>query len=455
MEVKSFTLNHIGQFKELVVPLSPTQNFSSNITIFVGSNGSGKTILLKALATSLSWFIARLRSEKGSGSPISEEMINNDQVSGAIDIQVSEQIHNETHEFRWRLAKAKQGRKGEYSSELVELNKLVDYYRQSLTDQPYCDLPLIIFYPVERAVLNTRFKLSSDSFAQLDGYASSNQGLDFQSFFRWFHERESIENLALKKLHDDYLMPAIKNHREYFYDDLVIEYKSKLEQAKDRYLNTVRYAIYGFMPELKNLRVGGVMSPFGFEPHLLVEKNDETLNVSQLSQGEKSLMALVGDIARRLAMMNPTLDNPLLGKGIVLIDEVDMHLHPTWQRNLVDRLIQTFPNCQFVLTTHSPLVISDNKNILVYALEQGELIELPSQYGQDANSVLLGVMDTDIRNEFIDEQLKDLLDAIQNADLNKAKKLLSQLESELPVDHLELVKARLLLRKQELRRAAH
>ena len=55
----------------------------------------------------------------------------------------------------------------------------------------------------------------------------------------------------------------------------------------------------------------------------------------QLSQGEKSLMALVGDIARRLAMMNPMLENPLNGEGIVLIDEVDMHLHPTWQRTII------------------------------------------------------------------------------------------------------------------------
>ena len=170
--------------------------------------------------------------------------------------------------------------------------------------------------------------------------------------------------------------------------------------AKDRQLTAVRTAIHQFMPQMDNLRVH--RKP---RLYMAIDKNGETLNVAQLSQGEKSLMALVGDIARRLAMLNPALDNPLTGDGIVLIDEVDLHLHPSWQRSLCDKLIETFPNCQFVLTTHSPLVISDCKDVLVYTLTNGELQELPSQYGQDANTVLLDVMDTSIRNQEIDTKL--------------------------------------------------
>lgn len=162
-------------------------------------------------------------------------------------------------------------------------------------------------------------------------------------------------------------------------------------------------------------------------------------------------MALVGDIARRLAMMNPALENPLQGDGIVLIDEVDMHLHPTWQRNIIDRLTTTFPNCQFILTTHSPLVISDCKEVLVYSLDNGELTLVPSQYGQDANTVLLNAMDTHIRNPVISEKLNNLLDAIQDRRLKTAHQLVNELERELPLNHLELNKAKLLLRKQELR----
>nr|WED67545.1 AAA family ATPase [Pectobacterium colocasium] len=182
-----------------------------------------------------------------------------------------------------------------------------------------------------------------------------------------------------------------------------------------------------------------------------VDKNGETFNVLQLSQGEKSLMALVGDIARRLAIMNPALDNPLHGQGVILIDEVDMHLHPSWQRSIIERLTTTFPQCQFILTTHSPLVISDSKDVLVYLLDDGKLTEVQSQYGQDANSVLLDVMDTDIRNAHIASKFNDLLDLIQRNQLAQAKTLLNELTEELPATNLELTKARLLLRKQELR----
>ena len=203
-----------------------------------------------------------------------------------------------------------------------------------------------------------------------------------------------------------------------------------------------------FMPGFSNLRVR--RKP---RLHMSIDKGERTLNVSQLSQGEKSLMALVGDIARRLAMMNPALTNPLHGEGIVLIDEVDMHLHPKWARSIVERLTDTFPNCQFVLTTHSPLVISDSKSVLVYALEEGELIRVPPLYGEDANTVLLEAMDTQVRNAVVAQRLGDLLDAIHDRKLDAAKDLLHALESELPAQHVELAKARLLLRKEELRLA--
>jgi predicted ATP-binding protein involved in virulence len=163
-------------------------------------------------------------------------------------------------------------------------------------------------------------------------------------------------------------------------------------------------------------------------------------------------MALVGDIARRLAIMNPDSNNPLSGDGIILIDEVDMHLHPQWQRSLIERLTSTFPNCQFILSTHSPLVISDYKDVLVYSLENGQSKEVSTQYGQDANSVLLDVMDTDIRNSRINIRLNDLLDAINDKKIDAARSIINELETILPASNIELIRARLLLRKQELRR---
>lgn len=188
------------------------------------------------------------------------------------------------------------------------------------------------------------------NFLQLDGYDNAlNQGIDFRRFFEWFRNREDAENES--GLPQDVLD---KLSTKIDLDNAVLNALTALmTSSRDRQLTAVRTAISRFMPGFSNLRVR--RKP---RLHMSIDKNGQTLNVLQLSQGEKSLMALVGDIARRLAMMNPMLENPLNGEGIILIDEVDMHLHPTWQRTIIQRLTTTFPHCQFVLTTHSPLVIS-------------------------------------------------------------------------------------------------
>lgn len=443
MEITKLRLENLGRFREQEIAFAPTDSVQSNVTVLIGNNGAGKTSVLKSLATSLSWFVARLRSEKGSGSAIPEEVILNGKSSAAIYLDVHDQ-----QDFHWMLAKSRAGKKGEHSSQLHDAARLADQYRSLLTADDNVSLPLIAFYPVERVVLDIPLKIKDKhSFLQLDGYDNSlNQGVDFRRFFEWFREREDSENeSAIPNQVLEYLKDVIGKTN----GDKVWQELQKLNaSAKDRQLTAVRSAIANFMPGFSDLKVK--RKP---RLHMAIDKNGETLNVLQLSQGEKSLMALVGDIARRLAMMNPGLENPLHGDGVVLIDEVDMHLHPQWARSIIERLTRTFPNCQFVLTTHSPLVISDCKDVLVYSLDNGELTPVPSQYGQDANTVLLDVMNTDIRNATINTRINDLRDLIEDGRLNEAQALLHELEAELPPQNLELTKARLFLRKEELRRA--
>lgn len=479
MKITQLTLHNVGRFTSLEVPIAPTSDNPSNVTVLVGNNGAGKTSILQALATSLSWMVSRIRSEKGSGSSLSENLITNESTSAAITLAVKAAVIGaEEKEYHWTLAKARSGMIGEYTSLLNSASVLANYYRTLLTQHRKSSLPLIAFYPVERNVLEIPLKIKNKhAFQQIDGYDHAlNQGVDFSRFFEWFRTREDIENENDKTVLSDFLDEDFENRLQILADivnadervdklepldfkglgeefkklksaiKLMQDIQDKSKEARDPQLNAVRAAIAAFMPGFEGLQVR--RKP---RVHMTVEKNGETLNVLQLSQGEKSLMALVGDIARRLAMMNPTLENPLYGQGVVLIDEVDMHLHPSWQRGIIDRLTTTFPHCQFILTTHSPLVISDCKNVLVYSLDDGELSVVPSLYGQDANSVLLDVMDTDIRNAKIATQLNDLLDLIQKKQLNQARSLLEKLMEDLPANNLELSKARLLLRKQELR----
>ena len=96
-------------------------------------------------------------------------------------------------------------------------------------------------------------------------------------------------------------------------------------------------------------------------------------------------------------------------------------------------------------------MISDSKDIIVYSLENGEIRQVSSQYGQDANTVLLNVMETAIRNEEVTQKLNHLLELIQDNQLDEAKMKLTALRQDLPENNLELAKAQLLLKKQEIR----
>ena len=413
--------------------------------------GAGKTSPLKSLATSLSWLVARIRSEKGNGSPLGDEDILNGASAAAISIAVSDDVGEFISQpnpalFEWILARPRQGRKTDTHSSFTDVSRLADLYRIRLTVDETASLPLIAYYPVERSVLEIPLKIrTKHSFDQLDGYDNAlSRGVDFRRFFEWFREREDAENESGVS---STVLTEISN--KYGEDSHIWNALTNLKAStRDRQLTAVRTAISTFMPGFTNLRVQ--RKP---RLHMAIDKHGVKLNVSQLSQGEKSMMALVGDIARRLAMMNQSLANPLQGDGIVLIDEVDLHLHPKWQRNLVRQLSETFPNCQFVLTTHSPLVISDAKDLLCYVLSDGELQECNGLYGLDANQVLLSVMDTDVRNTQIQQRLDRLFEFLQDGKLAEAKDEFHSLADELPKGHLELTKAALLIRKLELRSA--
>lgn len=460
MEVKQIQLNNMGLFSEVALPLAPTPENSSNVTVFIGNNGAGKTTVLKALVTSLSWFVARLRSETGKGSPILESEIKNGTNAAQIIIQLldTEWLAEHSPEdvedftFSWALSRARKGKKGEFKTDLTKLHDLTEEVRGMYSQNPKVSLPLIAYYSVERVVLDIPLKIrGKHTFEQIDGYGNAlTAGVDFRRFFEWYREREDSENESgISNEILESLTRAIEQIKDIDKENVIWKQLREFKaSARDRQLTAVRTAVSTFMPGFSNLRIR--RKP---RLHMAIDKGEVTLNVAQLSQGEKSLMALVGDLARRLAMMNPSLENPLEGDGIVMIDEVDMHLHPKWQRSIISQFQKTFPNCQFVLTTHSPLVISDPKHLLCYELEDGEFRKVDNLYGMDVNQVLLQKMDAEICNSDIARKKDDLLESIHDGRIEEAKAKLTALEEELPADHLELNKARLLLQKLESRRA--
>jgi predicted ATP-binding protein involved in virulence len=187
-------------------------------------------------------------------------------------------------------------------------------------------------------------------------------------------------------------------------------------------------------------------------PHqFVINKGEKTLELNQLSDGEKCLLALVGDLARRLALANPNLENPVAGHGVVLIDEIELHLHPEWQRNIIPRLQATFPNIQFLLSTHSPQVLGEVQDMAIYQLQPAEngirVTPHPTVYGKDSNRILEDVLGSVLRNREVKQQLSDLFEAITFGRWDEVRELHQHLIEQVGVDEPELVKADVLIRR--------
>ena len=234
--------------------------------------------------------------------------------------------------------------------------------------------------------------------------------------------------------------------------DALDEDLRRVEQAlstEGRELDIVTKTIEKFIPEYSNLRVTRIPTP-----HMLVEKNGETIRLDQLSDGEKNMIAMIGDIARRLSMANPRMDNPLKGDGIVLIDEIDLHLHPLWQRVIISRLTEVFPNCQFIVSTHSPQVLSHVKAEHIFILKPTKddiSIEKPTEsYGKSTDRQLEDILGVASRPDNIKEELHNLYILIQEKKLVDAKVLMKTLEKEIEGREPELVKAEVLIKRKEI-----
>ena len=165
------------------------------------------------------------------------------------------------------------------------------------------------------------------------------------------------------------------------YRDFIARYRLWLAQEKSREINAFEKALGVFLKGFSHVQIE--TRPL----RLTVRKGDSRLSTNQLSDGERSFIAILGDMVRRLALANPDMDDPLQGHGVVLIDELELHLHPTWQRQIIEKLGETFRNIQFIGTTHSPFVIQ--------ALRPGELINLdPDEFGEYSDKSIEDIAET-------------------------------------------------------------
>jgi predicted ATP-binding protein involved in virulence len=123
---------------------------------------------------------------------------------------------------------------------------------------------------------------------------------------------------------------------------------------------------------------------------------------SNLSDGQRNILALVGDIAEKAAILNPHLGDQVLQEtpGVILIDELDLHLHPTWQRRIVEDLRRTFPKIQFIASTHSPFIIQTLKSDELISLDTQPLNNLSNKGIEEISAGVMGVIAPQVSPEY-------------------------------------------------------
>jgi len=166
-----------------------------------------------------------------------------------------------------------------------------------------------------------------------------------------------------------------------------------------------------------------------------------------LSDGQRIMLTLVGDLARRAAILNPHLAESALRDtpGIVMVDELDLHLHPKWQRRVIADLKRTFPALQFITTTHSPQLIGEAQPEEITLLDSDKATTPSRSFGIDSSRVLEEVMGASSRDESIEKLLVQLFKSIDKEDFDAARLLLQHTEAKLGPDDPEVTRAHALI----------
>jgi predicted ATP-binding protein involved in virulence len=375
MLIEKLTINNFRAKEHLQM------EFGSRLTLLVGENGSCKTTILDALAIGLGALLTHL--PKVSGISFKSSDIKQHKNNKAPYTRVGLKTING---IEWdRTLRRDQSKKTVSQIPAAKGLSVLKKYIDEQVINPFNEasdftLPVFSYYGVSRALLDVPlrrrgFPKTHQRFEALEN--ALNSASRFKSAFVWFYNKENEEQRKQKELRSfDYKLPE---------------------------LEAVRHAIETVFPDISEPHI--MLNPLRFA----VKMNSEILDIMQLSDGYKTLLSLIIDLASRMALANPHLENPLEAPAIVLIDEIDLHLHPEWQRRVIGDILSAFPNSQFILTTHSPYVVASINNHLMrhhineYTFDNEDLKKiLPLSHTQVAAYYLNGedennLMDKDIK----------------------------------------------------------
>lgn len=430
MKLDSIRLQNFRCFEDFQV------NLKDDLNVIVANNGGGKTSLLNAIAIAFGPFLTRIPGVSGRNFSKNDLRVTSN-LKRAPFKAIAARLYNDADAIEWsrfeRRDKTprttaeieqtieKSNLENNYNaissgSRLAQINQFADRFVDSFNQEKPFELPIMAFYGVERNAFAVpeRKRAFQKSFTRFDAYHECLEpSTNFRKFLEYFVHLEAKENMEVREKQDF-------GHRN-------------LE------LEVIRKAVTTFFTEFSNPRSD--ISPLRF---LIDETKNgviQTFDIRDLSDGYRTMIGVVMDLASRMAEANPQLGvDALQSKGVVLIDEIDMHLHPSWQQLIIADFRRTFPNIQLICSTHSPQVLSTVANDRIIVIDESLNGSSPSRQtqGLSSSSLLSNVMKVDaIPPVKVSGDLSELRGLIESgsADIKKVKSLREKLEAHFGKGH--------------------
>ena len=389
MKLAAIHLQNFRLFKDF------SCNFDGNLTVLVADNGGGKTTVLEAIALQLLHTISQfhrpdspaLTKEKDVHTFITNRNLGQKEKSYPLKIEVQLELGRPEKCFTCQFDLANEASKP--STTVLRTDGTAQEMSESGANNlrkhiaNAGNLPLLALYGTNR-LAQTKWQRQENSqasqFAQRQaGYDGAAQaGASISRLMNWldYANRSNVAEFSrYLAQHPDLAMR---------FSDFQGAFSPLLKAVQQAVNNVLAHTKWQNLYYVENLQDAVLEHPqLGTQP------------LSRLSDGLRTTIGLVADLALRAVQLNPHLGENAAREteGIVMIDEVDMHLHPQWQQMILPDLMRTFPKVQFIVTTHSPQVLSTVKreNIRLLSLAQGTE-PLAMSYGEPSGNVLQSVM---------------------------------------------------------------
>lgn len=417
-------------------------DFNRQLTVLVGKNGSGKTTVLEAIAIALgTWFVGfNIVNAKGINKR-TDPLRKAYQIGATDDVQTQFPVEIEA----WGKIEESKDQILHWKRELYtptgtmttkDAKEIVEYaaeYQKAISEgRTDIYLPMVAYYGTGRLWDYHRqkrtdvFKVSSRTNGYidcLDGTANVKLMMDWFQIMTINKYQRQEENLESNPELDTVYLAMEKCLTNLSgYSDVKIRYN----------MGTQELDVYYSEQDKQRMRIP----------------------LNQLSDGYKGMISLVADIAYRMATLNPQLGTEVLSKGdgVVLIDEVDLHLHPAWQQKVIDNLMNIFPKVQFIVSTHAPAIISSVKTDKLRILSNKEVCMTANQvYGKDVNSVMKEIMGVNDRPDQFVELFEKFYRLLSEKKYDDAGDVLDKLDEERGYHDPEIAKCRVKLKLERMR----